>query len=215
MRVLDLCCGQGRHAVPLAKRGFRVAGQDLSERLLAEAAKAAGEEGVQLELIRSDMREIPWTAEFDGAVNMFTAFGYFEDDRENFRVLEAVARALKPGGRFLIDVIPTAWLLRNWQDLGWTRGEDGLVVLQERRMDWTRAILQTDWTFLEADGRRKETAVRLRIFSPHEMVEWLRRAGLPVEGLFGDFDGSAYGLGSRRLIAVARKVDQDVGTMGS
>lgn len=205
MRVLDLCCGQGRHSVPLARRGLRVTGQDLSEHLLGEAKKAAEAAGAQVELVRSDMRDIRWTSEFDAAVNLFTAFGYFEEDRENIRVLEGVARALRPGGRFLIDLLNPAWLHRNWQSMGWSRGEDGLIVVEERRMDWLRSIHEAEWTFIEADGRRRSTKTLLRIIHPHEIAAWLRGAGLEVEGLFGDFDGKPFGIESFRMIAVARK----------
>jgi SAM-dependent methyltransferase len=205
MRVLDLCCGQGRHAVPLARRGLRVTGQDLSEHLLGEAGKAAEAAGAQVELVRSDMREIRWTSEFDAAINLFTAFGYFEDDRENIRVLEGVARALRPGGRFLIDLLNPAWLHRNWQSTGWSRGEDGLIVVEERRMDFARSIHVCDWTFIEADGRRRSATTRLRIIHPHEIAAWLHGAGMEPEALYGDFDGTPLGIESFRLITVARK----------
>jgi len=205
MRVLDLCCGQGRHAIPLAMRGLKVTGQDLSPELIAHSERAARTAGVSLELVRRDMREIPWTAEFDAIVNLYTAFGYFEDDRDNFRVLEGVAGALKPGGRFCIDLVHAAWLFRVWQQLGWSKGEGELMVLQERRMDWMASAQVTDWTFIGEGTHRTKLTTRLRIFPPHELADWLRRAGLEVEGLFGGFDGSPLGVESQRLIAIARK----------
>jgi ubiquinone/menaquinone biosynthesis C-methylase UbiE len=205
MRLLDLCCGQGRHAVPLARRGLRVVGQDLSPYLLQEAEKAASAAGVKLELVHGDMRDIPWCAEFDAAINMFTAFGYFEEDRENFRVLEGVARALKPGGRFCIDVISHNWLMRHWESTGWSQGDGGLLKLETRRMDWMRGVAEAEHTFIDGGGRRWTITSRLRLFTPHELVEWLRRAGLRTRALFGDSHGSPYGLESQRLVAVAQK----------
>jgi SAM-dependent methyltransferase len=205
MRLLDICCGQGRHAVPLARRGLRVAGLDLSARLLAEAEKAAREAGVSLELVRRDMRDIPWTGEFDGAINMFTAFGYFDDDEENFRVLEGMARALKPGGRFCLDVMSYSWLLRHYEATGWSRGEGDLLELETRRVDWMTGYHAAEVTLVEPDGARKARTTRLRLFAPHELVAWLRRAGLTVEALFGDLAGSPFGLDTPRLVLVGRK----------
>jgi SAM-dependent methyltransferase len=205
MRLLDLCCGQGRHAVPLARRGLRVAGLDLSARLLGEAEKAAREAGVSLELVRRDMRDIPWTEEFDGAINMFTAFGYFDEDEENFRVLEGIARALKPGGRFCLDVMSYSWLLRHYEEKGWSLGEGGLLELEERRTDWMSGHHESEVTLIEPDGSRKKRTIRVRLFAPHELVAWLRRAGLTVESLFGDLAGSPFGLDTPRLVLVGMK----------
>jgi len=206
MRVLDLCCGQGRHAVLLAKRGLRVVGQDHSQTLLERARESARAAGVEVELVRRDMREIEWTAEFDAVLNLFTAFGYFEEDRENFRVLTGVTRALKPGGRFAIDIISYPWLMRNWEPMAWNRGEGGLLWFEERRMDWARGIQGVEHTYIEPDGRRWALTHRLRLFPSHELVEWLRRAGLETEALFGDFSGAPYDLKSPRLIALSKKI---------
>ena len=205
MRLLDLCCGQGRHAVPLARRGLRVTGLDLSGRLLAEAEKSAREAGVSVELVRRDMRDIPWSGEFDGAINMFTAFGYFDDDEQNFRVLEGMARALKPGGRFCLDVMSYSWLLRHYEEKGWSCGEGDLLELEERRMDWATGYHESETTFIEPDGSRKKRTIRVRMFAPHELVSWLHRAGLTVESLFGDLAGSPFGLDTPRLVLVGRK----------
>ena len=204
-RILDLCCGQGRHAVELARRGFRVTGLDLSDHLLGRAREKARESGVQLELVRGDMREIPWTGEFDAAINMFTAFGYFEDDRENHRVLEGVARSLLPGGRFYLDTASFTWLLRHWETLAWTPGEGGLLQLQDRRMDWLRGIQRTQHLFVEPDGSRQALATNLRLYLPHELASLLRSAGLEVEKLLGDRAGGEFGMDSSRLILVAMK----------
>jgi len=204
-RVLDLCCGQGRHAVELAKRGARVVGQDLSGHLLERARESAKAAGVELQLVQRDMREIPFEAEFDAAINLFTAFGYFKEDRENFRVLEGISRALKSGGRFCIDLLSFPWLLRNWQQRGWTLGESGLLALDERSMDWMRGIQSGERLLIEPDGTRKRVLFHLRHFAPHELVEWLRRAGLETRALFGDFGGAPFKLDSPRLIAVAEK----------
>ncbi len=76
-RILDLCCGHGRHAVPLAQRGFAVTGLDLSAYHLRLARKAAREAGVRVRWLRRDMRDIPSQGEFDAVINMFSALRVF------------------------------------------------------------------------------------------------------------------------------------------
>ena len=96
-RILDLCCGHGRHTVELAAAGYSMVGQDLSATFLDLAKGAAAARNLQIQFIHTDMREIPFEGEFNAIINMFTAFGYFDDDTEDQKVLNAVARALKSG----------------------------------------------------------------------------------------------------------------------
>src|SRR2546426_9095666 len=90
--ILDLCCGHGRHAIPLAQRGFQVTGQDLSEVFLREAEKEAQAQSVHVQWLHGDMRNIPFENEFDAAINIFTAFGYLEDQGEDQKVLQQVSK---------------------------------------------------------------------------------------------------------------------------
>ncbi len=97
-RVLDVPCGQGRHAHLLAEAGFNVDGVDLSAHLLAVAKKRGT--GPRLRYRRADMRKLPaaWTGRFDAVLNLFTSFGFFTDIHDDARVLAECARVLKPGG---------------------------------------------------------------------------------------------------------------------
>ena len=100
-RVLDVPCGHGRHALELARRGYRVSGVDLSADLLGAARISSAREGAAVEWVSGDMRDLPWTGVFDGAYCAGNAFGYF-DDAGNQAFLTAVARTLRPGGRFVV-----------------------------------------------------------------------------------------------------------------
>ncbi|MDR7434998.1 MAG: class I SAM-dependent methyltransferase [Armatimonadota bacterium] len=95
-KILDLACGPGRFALPLAKRGFCVVGFDLASVYLEQARKKAQEQGLFIELVQGDMREIPFEDEFDAVINMFTSFGYFDDERDHLKVLQGVHKSLKP-----------------------------------------------------------------------------------------------------------------------
>ena len=95
-RILDVPCGSGRLALPLAERGYRVTGVDITKALVQEALSTSREANLNLELRESDMRDLPWTETFDAAFCFWGSFGYFDDDG-NRQFLEAVHRALKTG----------------------------------------------------------------------------------------------------------------------
>lgn len=198
-RILDLGCGHGRHSLELARRGFRVTGADLSVRSLELAREAAAAEGLEVDFVRCDMRDLDFEHEFDAVVNLFTAFGYFEAEEENQRVLDGVARALRPGGRFLIDTINLLGLVPRYRAHHWEELDGGLF-LQAHRFDILGGRNQAVWTFLQADGGRSELRHSIRTYTPHELARMLDRAGLAVVGSWGGFDGSELSMLSHRLI---------------
>jgi SAM-dependent methyltransferase len=150
-RILDLACGHGRHAIPLAERGYRITGQDLSEVFLNRARVDAETHGVPVNWVHSDMREIPFIDEFDAIINVFTAFGYFESDAENQRVLHQVHKALRPGGRFLLETLHRDALVRGFQPSAVMRHEDGLLVTEEQALLAKMIRLETEIILLQAE----------------------------------------------------------------
>lgn len=203
--VLDLACGHGRHSVELARRGIRVTGFDLSEPSLERARAGAAEAGVEVEWVRGDMRDLSWEARFDAVVNLFTAFGYFEQEAEDRRVLEGVFRALKPGGAFLIDTINPAALFARYQDRRWEELDDGTLLLQEHDLDLRAGRNRARWLFLQPDGERHELRHTLRLYARHELGAMLDAAGLEVDGDWGGFDGAELTRATWRMIVRARR----------
>jgi SAM-dependent methyltransferase len=203
-RVLDLACGHGRVSLELARRGFRVTGLDLSPRSLELAREAAETEGLDVEWIEADMRTVPPGARFDAVVNIFTAFGYFENEAENERVLTGVARVLVPGGGFLIDTVNLLALVRRYRERQWEYRDGDVIFLQEHRYDLLRGRNEARWTFVRSDGGRSEIAHSVRTYAPHELVAMLERAGMEVVETWGGFDGSELSFDTFRLIVVAR-----------
>jgi len=130
-RVLDLCCGAGRHTRLLNAKGFRVTGVDLSPALLARA----DEDGRRYHLARCDMRRLPFGPVFGLVTNFFTSFGYFATDQENRQILEAIASVLEPGGRFLIDYLNPDQVRATLVPESRNRHPDGGEVLQRRQVN--------------------------------------------------------------------------------
>jgi len=203
--ILDLCCGYGRHTVALAQRGFQMTGLDLSALHLRLARRAAKEAGVNVRWHRADMRDIPWEGEFDAVINMFTSFGYVESDEEDFKVLAGVARALKPGGRFLIDTINREMLMRHWEQHGWQQAADGTLRLEDRHFHFLTGRQRVRVLSIHPDGTRSEREIDLRLYSLKELADMLSRAGLAVRKVWGGYDGQEYGFDTIRMIVLAQK----------
>jgi SAM-dependent methyltransferase len=190
--------------VELARRGFRVTGIDLSPRSLELARAAAQDAGVEVELRRLDMRELDYDSLFDAVINMFTAFGYFHEEEENERVARGIARALRPGGRFLIDTINPIALARVFREREWREFDDGSLLVERRALDQLGGRLGGTWTFIRPDGSRSVLEHSVRAYVPSELRSVLERAGLDVERAWGSFDGTELGDGTRTIL-LARK----------
>ncbi len=201
--VLDLACGYGRIAIPLAQRGLQVTGLDLSDVLLGQARTAAREAGVQIRWHQGDMREIPWNDEFDAVISVFTSFGYFADDRENLRVLERVRRALKPGGLLLIDVMNRDWRVRMDVDRHWFEAGE-LIVLAEPWLDPVAGRTGETWRWLEG-GEWQSMEFDVRIYTATELKTMTESAGLRWVTVYGGWSGEPLTPLSRRIVAIARR----------
>ncbi len=204
-RVLDLCCGHGRHAVRLALRGYRVTGLDLSAYHIRLAKAAARATGVQVEWLRADMRDVPGRNRFDAVINCFTAFGYFDEQSEDQRVLDGVARTLRPGGRFFIDTINHDGLMARFRESDANERPDGALSMELRRYDVLTGRTNVDWIYVDPDGKRRKAFHSLRLYTFTEFAAMLAKAELRVVRTWGNFDGSELSMHSPRMMVLAEK----------
>lgn len=202
-RVLDLCCGAGRHSRALAKAGLSVVGADLSADLLQEAQSQSPE--LKIEYIRCDMRSVPLAANsLDGIVSLFTSFGYFENEADDQRVLDGVARMLKPGAQFLFDFFNRAPTLSDLRrvSVSYSNG----ACLCERRWYDAKTKRLNKLSLCEHQTNRSRVRESVRAYSPRELEGMLRKAGLKLMGRFGDLSGAPFhALKSPRCVLLARK----------
>ncbi len=205
--ILDLCCGYGRHTIPLAKRGYQMTGQDLSPIFLQKAQVASEAQSVAIQWTQNDMGYIPFEDEFDAIINIFTSFGYLENEDENQQVLHQVYKALKPGGLFLLETVQREYVTHCFTPSRIARYPDGLLVLEERDFDLLTSRHNVQVTILHPDGQRREYRHSDRIFTLTELVRMLTLAGLHVQAYYGGLDGSILTLNSRRFVVVSAKTE--------
>ena len=204
-RVLDLGCGFGRHSLAMAEAGLDVTGLDLSADLLARAGTLEGGEALAGRLVRGDMRALPFAAAgFDAVVLLFSSFGYF-DEAGNARVLDEVARVLRPGGVALFDLMNADRIRATLVPSSRTE-RDGRVLLERRRLEDFGRRVTKDVVLREADGTERHWREDVRMYGPAELAALLAPRGLAVERVDGDFDGRAAAPDSPRRIVWARRL---------
>ena len=204
--VLDLCCGHGRHSVLLAKAGLNMTGLDLSEQYLEQAALNAMSVGIELELVHSDMREIPFNSRFDAVINLFTSFGYLSSDNEDVNVLKQVSKALKPEGRFLIDLINRDWVASNNLEEESKTAPNGTVYQEHRKLDLVNGRIQNSFTVTTPDGEiYTSNGLTIRLYTLGELTTMLADVGLATERVYGGYGAQPYNNEARRMIVLAVK----------
>ena len=203
-RVLDLCCGPGRHSVPLANKGLQVTAVDLSSFLLDLAKARAKREGVEIEWISQDMRSFCRENAYDLIINLYTSFGYFRKKDEDILVLKNIHRSLRPGGTCVLELVAKEWIAGNLPEALVHDLSDGAVLVERPKVvdDWTRIANQ--WIHIR-DGRAKTFEFSHSIYSGQELRDRMERAGFSSTELFGSLDGDRFGPGAQRLVAVGRK----------
>ena len=203
--VLDLGCGPGRYSVELALRGYAVVGLDINAEFVASAQELAAQEAVELELLTGDMREIPFRERFDLALSLGTSFGFFDDEADDRRVIAGVARSLKRGGRFVLEMGNRDYFLGHFVARDWTRLEDGRTRILERRFDAARGRIDTQFEVVGGAGAVERWAHSWRAYTLTEILGMLRDAGLLIKRVAGGWRGEAYSVEAPRMVVVAAK----------
>ncbi|HLT47529.1 MAG TPA: class I SAM-dependent methyltransferase [Rubricoccaceae bacterium] len=204
--VLDVGTGRGRHARVLARRGYRVTGLDLSANAVATARARAAAEGLtpaQVVFVQGDMRLPHFQERFDGATNLFTSFGYFEDDADHQRAVSAMAAALKPGGWLVQDVLNAPYVRAHLVPAD-EKTVDGVRVRQERWVEGAHVHKRITLT-PEGGGPARVYTEHVRLLTRDDFARMYAAAGLRLVETFGDYGGGPHSPESPRLILHAEK----------
>jgi SAM-dependent methyltransferase len=201
--ILDVPCGGGRHSLALAARGYDMTGVDLSADFLdaARSRPAVGPGSVAWE--HREMRDLPWPERFDGAFSFGNSFGYL-DDRGNADFLKAVARALKPGARFVLETSYVLEILlpslqaRTWYPTG------DILMLADRRYEPAEGQLHVEYTWIR-DREVDKRSMSARLYTYREVFGLLEAAGFTDLKGYGSFSREPFRIGSSRLLVSAEK----------
>jgi SAM-dependent methyltransferase len=200
LRILDLPCGQGRHAIELARRGYDVTGVDLSPFMLKVAEERARSEGVRVRWLSGDMRQPIAGERFDVVLNLFTSLGYFADEADDRKVIGAAAVMLGPGGRFVLEVINGERVMAHFQEREWfTVGQ--AAVVERRSLDPAARRMVVERT-VNTPNESEVSVHAIRLYSGRDVDAMLRAAGFHRVDIYGDWSGEPLTPESLRVLAI-------------
>ncbi len=208
--ILDLCCGQGRHSLELARRGYRhITGLDYSTTLLDRAKKQAEKENLPVRYIRGDARETRLPANsFHRIILMASSFGYFIEEEENYRILKEIFRLLKGPGRVLLDLPDRDYCMENFHPVSKHKVNEEISVTRERTLE-KDTLFSRESVYSKEKGLIRRSDYCIRLYKPENISRLLVKAGFSrVECNNGFMDRGAqgdFGCMTNRMVVTAEK----------
>ncbi|MCX6173512.1 MAG: class I SAM-dependent methyltransferase [Ignavibacteriales bacterium] len=186
--ILDAACGAGRHSIYLASKGFNVFGFDLSKTLLSKAKENAKKRSVENNFVCADLRNIYFRKKFDLIINLFTSFGYFENDEENFKFINTAYSLLNENGFYVLDFFNKNYLLANLIAEN-KKLIDGKIIIEKREIVNNRIIKEIQ---IKNGLEEKRFIESVRLYSKTEIENEFKKIGFIPVSVFGDYDGTKY-----------------------
>lgn len=202
--LVDLGCGPGRHAVPLALAGYQVTGIDLIPGLLDRAEHYGQEEGAHIQWQKADMREFDLASPVDGIVCMWTSFGYFDSREDDQRVLEKCRDHLRSGGRLMIDTVGKEVIARDVQPVHLTEYPSGRLLIERPLITERFCRYENEWLLIDGERVHRRQWGHW-IYSASELCSSLEAAGFVDIEVYGNLQGDDYDQEAERLIVAATR----------
>jgi ubiquinone/menaquinone biosynthesis C-methylase UbiE len=198
--IADICCGMGRHLLPLTALGYELIGLDRSPMMLELAQRGAQTAGLTARLVQGEAQALPFAdGSFDVVLNLFNSFGYLATENDDRLVLAEAARCLKPGGRFFLDTRNKKHQILYAPYHEVMRLRDGRELIM--RCTYVRDTGRLESCWFDADDQSKLVhAASIRLYSPAELEAMLTEAGLVVHARYGDYDGNDFEGWERQLL---------------
>jgi len=207
--ILDLACGFGRHSLEFARRGFTVVGVDITKEYVEDATAQAACEKLPATFWHRDIREVDFQEEFDVVLNMADgAIGYLENEEENLKIFDVVAKALRLGGKHVMDIMSADYADSHFPCDLWSAGETG-ITLSKFEWDKDSQIMlygQNDFAYGEVlTVPQFESGDPIRLYHRKEVEEIMSQRGMAVKQIFADFTGTPADANSIQVIVVSEK----------
>ncbi len=199
--ILDVFCGEGRHAIPLAKKGFEVTAIDLYEPFIQTIVKSSA--GLNIHPICMDARSINYEKKFDAIILLFTSFGYFSDE-ENELLMNNLSNALKDDGKILIDIENRDYILKNYLHEKWRNKENGLL-LERHAFNPFTSRQKTRRIWIDPKGNQEIYSRNLRLYSAHELIALAGKYHLEIIHKWGNYDKKPFSINTPRMIFTFQK----------
>lgn len=204
-KVLDLGCGVGRHAIPLAQKGVSVTGLDSTASYLRMARERADRASLEVRWIEGDMRRIPYKDEFDAVINCWTSFGYFTNPQDDARVLKEARKSLKPGGLLFLDVVNGERVLNDPSERDWSQSNSTYVLQETDVRKGPDPACVTRWVFIKEGQQIREGHSFTRLYTKPRLEKLLKSCGFKILKAWGGYDGRGVEPESRRLMVLAKR----------
>lgn len=187
LKIIDIGCGTGRHAIELSKRGYSVTGIDLSESMLQKARENAKRNGLQIEFLQHDARNLPFENQFDVAIMLCEGgFPLMETDEMNFEILKNVAKALKGKSKFIFTTLNGLFpLFHSVNDFHAEGAIEGAAAYDSKNFDLMTFRDHNITKFVDDDGVEKELDCNERYYVPSEITWLLKTLGFTKIEIFG------------------------------
>jgi len=209
-RILDLACGYGRHALSLARRGFQVTGVDITKEFINDAILTANSEGLNVQFINSDIRELHFKDEYDVILNLADgAIGYLESNEENLKIFDVISNALIPGGKHFMDICNAEYAEHYFPAQYWDAGENALSVSRFEWDDMKRIMLFGDDTIVYGESAKKpniEYGAPQRLYSIDEIDIILKQRDMQVVKTFANYNGKDASYRDLQLMVYSSKL---------
>lgn len=199
----DCPCGIGRISIPLAKQGIKVTGIDIAPTYLSELEEKAAKLKLPIKLYHMDMRKVNFENQFDAAGNLWTSFGFFDKESDNFLVIKKIFNALKPGGRFIMQVINRDWIIKNFSPRDWHEF-NGMRLLEQRKFDYRTSKSISTWNFVRGNEEHP-IDVQIRMYSYHELANMFEKAGFVEVHGFGNIKEEPISFNTRNQFVFGTK----------
>lgn len=193
-RILDLCCGQGRHVLELARRGYsKISGLDRSRYLIRLAKKRASSESLKISLHEGDARKLRFPENsFDLITILGNSFGYFDTEQDDAAILQSIRKCLRPGGKIVLDLADGDWLRLHYEKRSWEWIDKDQFVCRERDLSADDARLISREVIVDAEkGVIADQFYAERLYTPESISRLLLDNGFESPVFLGSHETSS------------------------